>query len=105
MRSNPQSKLCTPAVVYGPSGNVNLTFKNADLRNLFKELAGGAAIIEITYGENTIETLIQDIQRDAIKDIYNHIDFKELVRGQEINTTVPVIVNGESFGEKNEGGV
>lgn len=96
---------CTPAVVYGPSGNKNITLKNSDLRRLFAEMEGGAALVEIDLQTEKVLTLIQEVQNDPISRSWLHIDFKEVVRGKEIRTTVPLHYQGEAYGEKNDGGV
>ena len=95
----------TPAVVYGSSGNKNITLKNSDLRRLFSEMEGGAALIEIDFQTEKVLTLIQEVQHDPISRSWLHIDFKEVVRGKEIRTIVPLHFSGESHGEKNEGAV
>ena len=96
---------CTPAVVYGSSGVKNITIKNSDLCRLFSEMDGGAALIEIDFKTEKILTLIQEVQNDPISRTCLHVDFKEVVRGKEIRTTVPLHFSGESYGEKNEGAV
>lgn len=95
----------TPGVVYGASGTRHFSVADADLRNLFKEIGDTAALIDLTFGEDdVVESLIQDAEQDALGfENYIHIDFKEVVRGQEIDTIVPVHVVGEAYGVKNQG--
>lgn len=95
-----------PAVLYGPSGVRHFTVQTSELIGLFKEIGDSAAIIELKFeGGDVQETLLQDVQKDALGNEYYHVDFKELVRGQEISTSVPVRILGIPNGVKNEGGV
>lgn len=97
-----------PASLYGQGKARSITVSAVDFRDLNRELAGGSAIIELTdeTGETAL-TLVQSIQRDAIKGSVDHIDFQEVERGHSFNTHVSVHLVGEAdcVGVKNDGGV
>lgn len=94
-----------PGVVYGASGVRHFSASEADLRNLFKEIGDTAALIELQFGaDDAVLSLIQDAELDPLGfESYIHLDMKEVVRGQEIDTVVPVHLIGEAFGVKNQG--
>jgi len=97
-----------PASVYGQGNARSITVNAVDFRSLNRERAGGAALVELTdeNGETTL-SLVQEIQRDAIRGNVKHIDFQEVERGHTFVTSVPVHLIGEadSIGVKNDGGV
>ncbi len=97
-----------PACIYSKGNSRSITVSAVDFRSLSREIAGGAALIELAddKGEKTL-TLIQDVQNHAIKARVDHIDFFEVARGEAFTTQVPVHLNGEkeSYGVKNEGGM
>ena len=94
-----------PAIIYGPSGNKNLTIAEKDFSNLSKQIGDSTALIEIIEDNGTgMWTIIQDIQRDAVTDKTRHIDFLEISRGKPMTATVSVHLVGEAIGHKVEGG-
>jgi len=97
-----------PASLYGQGKARSITVSAVDFRNLNRELAGGSAIVELTDEKgDTALTLVQDVQRNAIKGSVDHIDFQEVERGHSFTTHVPVQLVGEAdcIGVKNDGGV
>ncbi|MGJ8639629.1 MAG: 50S ribosomal protein L25 [Opitutaceae bacterium] len=97
-----------PASLYGQGKARSVTVSAVDFRDLNRELAGGSALVELTdeKGETAL-TLVQDVQRHAIKGTVNHIDFQEVERGHSFTTHIPVHLIGEAdcIGVKNDGGV
>ena len=57
-------------------------------------------------GETAL-THIQEVQKDVLKNIINHVDFHEVERGQTFVAQVPVHLVGEDIciGVRNEGGI
>lgn len=98
-----------PAVIYGESGVRHLTIKNTEFLSAWKEIAGRAALLQLkTEGEGEDEphfAIIQEIQRDPVSDVFKHIDFKEVVRGRDMEASIPVHTFGVPHGVKNYGGV
>lgn len=86
-----------PASLYGQGKARSITVSAVDFRDLNRELHGGSALVELTddKGETAL-TLVQAVQRHALKDTVDHIDFQEVERGQSFNTHIAVHLTGES---------
>jgi len=95
-----------PAVVYGKSGPRALTVTEPDFRNLMREVAGSAAVVEIR-GEGLEPTLsvVQDIQRDPVYDKFIHVDFHEVAAGDKLTTSIPVHTSGTAKGVSEQDGI
>lgn len=97
-----------PASLYGQGNARSISVSAVDFRTLNREIGGSAAVVELTdeKGETAL-SLVQDIQRDAVKNVINHIDFQEIERGHAFTTRVPILLIGENdcAGVKNHGGV
>ncbi|HYE12831.1 MAG TPA: 50S ribosomal protein L25, partial [Pyrinomonadaceae bacterium] len=96
-----------PLTVYGGEGEA--VAAAAPLREL-------AAILRSETGPNTIftlevdgvgpsEVLFLDRQIDPVRGRLVHADLRRLVRGQEIEVTVPLHLDGEPEGVRNGGGI
>lgn len=97
-----------PASLYGQGNARSITVSAVDFRNLNREIGGSAAIIELKDDTGaTALSLVQDIQRDAVKGIINHIDFQEIERGHKFTTRIPIhlLHEADCAGVKNDGGV
>ncbi len=97
-----------PANVYGKGKARSISVSAVEFRLLNKSTQGSAALIELHDEDGkTVLSTIQNAERNAIKDGYDHIDFHEVERGEAFTTHVPVIVVGEekSIGVKNESGL
>lgn len=95
-----------PAIIYGVHDTRHLTIPNADWQRLWREISGKAALIELnTEGDDTVFSIIQNVQRHPITDAFLHIDFKEIERGKPMTMSVNIHARGESFGVRNQGGV
>jgi large subunit ribosomal protein L25 len=97
-----------PAALYGQGNSRSISVSAVDFRTLNREIGGGAALVELKDEEGTTTlSLVQEIQRDAVKSIINHIDFQEIERGHDFNTRIPVYLVGEAdcVGVKDDGGV
>jgi large subunit ribosomal protein L25 len=86
-----------PAALYGQGQARSISVSAVEFRNLSREIGGGAAVIELKdeSGE-TVISLVQSIQRDAIKGTIDHIDFQEIERGHAFTTKIPVQLVGEA---------
>jgi len=96
-----------PLTVYGGEGEA--VSAAAPLREL-------AAILRSDTGHNTIfmldvdgvgetEVMFLDRQIDPVKSRLVHADLRRLVKGQEIEVTVRLELDGEPAGAKEEGGI
>jgi len=61
--------------------------------------------LEVKDGDKstTVPTIIKEIQHDFIKGNVLHIDFNEISLTKKIHTHIPVVVVGESIGERHGG--
>lgn len=97
-----------PAALYGQGNCRSISVSAVDFRTLNREIGGGAAVIELQDEQGVRAlSLVQDVQRDAVKNIINHIDFQEIERGHDFTTRIPVYLVNEAdcVGVRNEGGV
>ncbi len=96
-----------PAVIYGESGNHTLSVDAHEFKMAYRNVIGSAVLIELKY-EDEAESqyaIIQELQRNTRTDEFLHIDFKEIVRGQDMEADIPVHPVGTADGVRNYGGV
>ncbi len=97
-----------PAILYGKrSTPQTLAVDAPEFTRLIKSLAGRALVIELRrkdQGENAL-SFVQEIQRDPITDRFLHVDFREVKADEKVEIEVPVVVTGEAYGVKTQGGV
>jgi len=96
-----------PAVLYGETASRNLAVDNHEFTMAYRAIAGSAALVELkTEGESESHyAIIQELQRNPRTDAFVHIDFKEVVRGKDMEAEIPVRSRGISDGVRNYGGV
>lgn len=98
-----------PAIVYGHLKE-NLPVK-LDKKLFLKNMKGhldSLIFIDLKISgdkEASKTVLIKDIQKDAIKNEIDHIDFLEITAGEKIHISVPVHLTGEALGVVTYGGV
>jgi large subunit ribosomal protein L25 len=90
-----------PCVIYGGKTNQHFTVKEIALNNLV--YTPNVYSVAIDIEGTTINALIKDVQFHPVTDRILHVDFIELVPGQEVNTKIPVVFNGDSIGVMNGG--
>jgi large subunit ribosomal protein L25 len=97
-----------PAILYGKHTKPEtLSVAAPEFTKLLKEIAGGAALVELKREQAGAAALsvLQEIQRDPITDRYLHIDLQEVKENEKMVINVTVHTTGESTGVKNEGGI
>jgi large subunit ribosomal protein L25 len=96
-----------PAVIYGESGLRHLSVNEHEFAMSYRKIAGSASLIELkSEGEKESQyAIIQELQRNNCTDAYLHIDFKEIVRGKDMEADIPVHTIGIPEGVRNYGGV
>lgn len=96
-----------PAVIYGESGCRNLAVDAHDFAMAYRKFSGSAALIELKseQGDDSQFAIIQELQRNPRTDAFLHIDFKEIVRGKDMEADIPVHTKGIADGVRNYGGV
>ena len=97
-----------PAIIYGMHTNPEkLSIDVPEFVRLLKVVAGRAKIIELTREDKKDVALafLQEVQRDPITDADLHVDLQEVKADEKFEIRVPVVIAGEAYGVKTEGGV
>lgn len=96
-----------PAIIYGgESEAVSICVKTNELVKAISEDAFFSSIIDIELDGTKQEVIIKALQRHPSKGFPLHADFQRIVRGQEMNFSVPVrVINEEESAGKKTGGV
>jgi large subunit ribosomal protein L25 len=95
-----------PAVLYGPKiKNLNLQLGLKEFEKIYKQ-AGESSLISLNVEgqKEKFLVLIYDIQFAPITGKPIHVDFYQPPLKEEIEVTVPIIIEGESVAVKNLGG-
>ena len=76
------------------------------MRILLRKAEGTSSLMRLIGegGEDEL-VLIKELQEDKIRDTILHIDFIEVKRGEDLQTTVPLSLVGEAEGVKTHGGI
>jgi large subunit ribosomal protein L25 len=93
-----------PAVVYGHAREPqSLSLNTRDLEKLLSHIAAGSTVVELTLGSATTKTLIREVQRHPFKKQIMHVDFQELVAGEKVIVSVPLVYVGVPEGVRLSG--
>lgn len=97
-----------PGNIYSKGNARAIAVSAVAFRNLNKEIGGGASLVELEdeTGETAL-TNIQSVQVNAVSRVIEHIDFREVARGESFVARVPVqlVGSGDCIGVKHDGGV
>ncbi|MGC4378596.1 50S ribosomal protein L25/general stress protein Ctc [Fictibacillus sp. Mic-4] len=94
-----------PSVLYGNGTDPrNLAVQEVEFIKVLREVGKNGIISLKTEDNETFNVMVQDMQKDSLKDSLTHIDFLVVDLKKKIEADVPVHVTGESPGVK-EGGV
>jgi large subunit ribosomal protein L25 len=96
-----------PITVYGGGDEtVSAVAQLSDLAAILRSESGRNTIFEIEVeGVGTSEVMFHDRQIDPIRGRLIHADLARLVKGQKIEVTVPLHLEGEPIGVKEKQGV
>lgn len=93
-----------PGVVYGfQTETTPLVVSEIDLIKTLRE-SGRNGVINLEIDGKSINVVLNDFQRDALKGNFEHVDFLAINMSDELEVSAAVHMVGESPGEK-EGGV
>lgn len=93
-----------PGVLYGKGReNQLLHVDQGELTRLLQQ-GGSTAILQLQLDGETEAVMIQEVQRDPVKDEVLHVDFKAIRMNEPVDKEVPLAFKGESPGVK-AGGV
>ena len=95
-----------PAVIYGHARQAQaLTLNARDLDKMLEHIQAESTVIEVSVGGKTSRTLIREIQRHPFKRQILHVDFQELVAGEKVTVSIPIMLTGIAEGVRLGGGV
>ena len=96
-----------PVTVYGGEGEpVSAVAPLRELAAILRSDAGHNSIFTIDVeGVGASEVMFHDRQIDPVRSRLVHADLKRLVKGQKIEVTVPLHLEGEPYGVREEEGV
>lgn len=95
-----------PAVVYGKHTSPRtITLAKSDVALLLKEISGTASLVELNQDGNTVLSIVQEVQRNALTEQVVHIDFQAVSTKEEMLTHVAIHCHGEAHGVKNQNGL
>lgn len=94
----------TPGVIYARGESRPVSMDTKSFATVWRQLADLTPLVTIREGKGTVKALIQEVQRDPLKDTFIHVDFLEVSEDQVVTTRVAVHATGEAEGVKNEGG-
>lgn len=96
-----------PGVVYGKGMDpIAVSVGHRELRSAMAGEGGQNNLITLVGGGNLDQALaiIVDLQRDALKGTYKHVDLQRVNMTEKLRVTVPVVLKGDAIGVK-EGGL
>jgi len=95
-----------PAVVYGHGRDpLSLSINTRELERLLDHIAAESTVIDLDIDGKPSRTLIREIQRHPFKRQILHVDFQELVAGEKISVSVPIVLVGVPDGVRMDGGI
>jgi large subunit ribosomal protein L25 len=95
-----------PAVIYGHARQAqSLAVPTRDLEKLLDVISAGSTVVELSIDGKPARTLIREIQRHPFKKQILHVDFQELVAGEKIVVSIPIVLHGVPEGVRLGGGI
>lgn len=94
-----------PAILYGPGlDNVALTLDKKDLFSILKSDAGENTLFVVSFNSGKKDAMIKELQINPVSDELLHVDLIQIAMDKVVRIMVPIVLIGEAFGVKNEGG-
>jgi len=96
-----------PGVVYGKGMDpMAVSIKYRELRDAMAGEGGQNNLITLVGGGSLDQSMaiIADLQKDALKGTYKHVDLHRINMSEKLRVTVPVVLKGTAIGVK-EGGL
>jgi large subunit ribosomal protein L25 len=95
-----------PAIIYGHKRQPQaLSINSRDLDKLLSNISAESTVIELNLDGTTSRTLIREIQRHPFKREILHVDFQELVAGEKVVVSIPIVLTGVPEGVRPGGGI
>ena len=95
-----------PAVVYGHGREPQaLSINTRELERLLDHISAENTVIDLDIDGKASRTLIREIQRHPFKRQILHVDFQELVAGEKVTVSIPIVLTGVPDGVRMDGGI
>ena len=95
-----------PVVIYGGGGEaIAATAALADLARVIRSDSGVNTVFSLDMGGETGDVIFQDRQVDPVRGRLMHADLRRLIKGEKIEMTVTIQLDGEPIGVKEDGGM
>ena len=65
---------------------------------MLDRVAAASTVIELSIDGRSARTLIREIQRHPVKRSILHVDFQELVAGEKVTVSIPLVFTGSAEG-------
>ena len=93
-----------PAIIYGHGRQPqSLAINTRELERLLERVSAASTVIELAVDGRTARTLIREIQRHPVKRSILHVDFQELVAGEKVTVSIPLVFVGSAQGVRDGG--
>ena len=95
-----------PAVVYGAGKNaLAISVDPKQITRILHSETGHNTIFDLQLEGEKTKAMIVDWQYEPIKGALLHIDLKRIAMDKRLKVKVPIVLKGESYGVKTEGGI
>ena len=95
-----------PAVVYGAGKDaVSISVDPKQISRILHSDTGHNTIFDLQLDGEKTKAMIVDWQYEPIKGALLHIDLKRIAMDKRLKVKVPVVLKGEAYGVKTEGGI
>jgi large subunit ribosomal protein L25 len=90
-----------PCVIYGGEENIHFSTPEASFKEVLYSTE--AHILEIKLGDESVKSVLRDVQYHPLTDAVEHVDLLQLVPGKAVTLDVPVKLIGNAIGVRNGG--
>jgi large subunit ribosomal protein L25 len=95
-----------PAVLYGAKKDPRaITVDPKQILKILHSASGHNTIFDITLEDEQAKAMVVDWQYEPMKGSLLHVDLKRIAMDQKMRLSVPVLIQGEAKGAKEEGGL
>jgi large subunit ribosomal protein L25 len=95
-----------PAVLYGHKEQaLSITIDEAEMKAILQEHPE-SAIVDLSVGSGeAVNALVREVQRHPASGKLLHVDFQRISQDEQVRVDVPVEVEGDPIGVKEQGGM
>jgi large subunit ribosomal protein L25 len=95
-----------PATLYGAGKPpVSISVDPKQIAAILHSATGHNTIFDLHLGEESAKAMVVDLQHEPIKGAMLHLDLKRIAMDKTLLVKVPIVVVGEAFGVKQQGGI